>query len=77
MKKPPAIGSWEEDREHKYLVGTTVSVDERLAWVEEMLEIAYAAGAIPKPRDAWGQPIEPGAQRDGDGGESSSSRRTR
>lgn len=51
------IGSWEEDREHEYLVGTTVSADERLAWLEEMLEIAFASGAIPKRRDAWGQPL--------------------
>jgi len=51
------IGSWAEDREHKYLVGTTVSADERLAWLEEMLELALASGAIPKRRDEWGQPV--------------------
>lgn len=51
------IGSWAEDREHKYVVGTMVSADERLAWLEEMLALALASGAIPKRRDEWGQPI--------------------
>lgn len=53
-------GSFAEDRERKYLVGLRVSVEERLAWLEEMLELAFERGAIPKPRDAWGQPIRPG-----------------
>ncbi len=52
------IGSWEEDRERKYLVGLEVSVDERLAWLEEMLEIAHAAGALRRVRDEWGRPLD-------------------
>lgn len=52
------IGSWEEDRERKYLVGLEVSVDERLAWLEEVLEIAHAAGALRRPCDAWGRPLD-------------------
>lgn len=52
-------GSWEEDRERKYVVGLSVSAAERIAWLEEMLAIAFASGALPKPRDAWGQPIAP------------------
>ena len=59
MTSPADWGSWEEDRERKYVVGLEVSADERLAWLEEMLEIALASGALPKPRDAWGQPILP------------------
>lgn len=47
------IGGWAEDREHEYLVGTTVSADERLEWLGEMLEPALASGAIPKRRDEW------------------------
>jgi hypothetical protein len=54
-------GGWDEDRRRKYLVGLEVSAEERLAWLEEMLELAYARGAIPKPRNEWGQPIEPGS----------------
>lgn len=60
MTKP--IGSWEEDREHKYLVGLRVSLEERLAWLEEMVTLAYATGAAPKRRDAWGRPIEPSSE---------------
>ena len=60
MTQPVDWGSWEEDRERKYVVGLEVSADERLAWLEEMLELALASGALPKPRDAWGQPIGPG-----------------
>lgn len=50
-------GSWDSNRERRYLAGLNVTPDERLAWVEEMLELALASGAIPKPRDAWGQPV--------------------
>jgi hypothetical protein len=50
-------GSWESSAEHTYTKGLSVTADERLAWVEEMLELALASGAIPKPRDAWGQPL--------------------
>ena len=58
MDDPPDdIGSWREDQEHKYLVGTTVTADERLAWLEEMLVLALASGALPKPRDEWGRPV--------------------
>jgi len=59
MSEKPSPGSWEEDREHKLVRGLEVSDAERLAWLEEMLVIAYAAGALPRPRDAWGQEIEP------------------
>jgi hypothetical protein len=54
-----AVGSWQEDREHKYVIGTLVSIEERLAWLEEMLALALASGALPKRRDDWGQPIAP------------------
>jgi hypothetical protein len=53
-------GSWAEDRERKFLVGLDVSAAERLAWLEEMLALALARGALPKPRDAWGRPLAPG-----------------
>lgn len=55
-------GSWAEDRERKYLVGLTVGVNERLAWLEEMLELALERGAIPKPRDGWGQTLQTGVR---------------
>jgi hypothetical protein len=55
-------GSWESSEERSYTRGLEVSVEERLAWVEEMLVLMWSTGALPKPRDEWGQPID-GAQR--------------
>ena len=52
------MGTWDEDRERKYLVGLEMTAAERLEWLEEMLVLAFASGALPKPRDEWGQPIE-------------------
>jgi hypothetical protein len=52
-------GRWDEARERAFVVGLEVSPAERLAWLEEMLELALARGAVPKPRDAWGQPLPP------------------
>ena len=56
-------GSWEQDRDRKYVVGLSVSAAERIAWLEEMLAIAFASGALPKPRDEWGQPLAPAIGR--------------
>lgn len=64
MSERDAWGSWAEDREHKQLVGLSVSAAERLAWLDEMLAIAFASGALPKPRDAWGQAIPADHPRD-------------
>jgi hypothetical protein len=55
-------GGWEEVRERSFVVGLEVSAAERLAWLEEMLELTLARGALPKPRDAWGQPLPPDAR---------------
>lgn len=51
-------GTWDDAERRKYLKGLQLTVDERLAWLDEMLELARKHGALPKPRDAWGQPIE-------------------
>ncbi len=56
MSEP--IGSWDEDAEHKRSLGLEVSADERIAWLEEMIALAFASGALPKRRDEWGQPID-------------------
>lgn len=50
-------GSWESTRARAHTVGLTVTADERIAWVEEMLAFAFSVGALPKPRDDWGQPV--------------------
>lgn len=63
--EPPR--GWRDDREHKFVVGLEVTVDERLAWLEEMLELAHASGALPKRRDAWGNTLWPRRDRPGTG----------
>ncbi len=52
------IGSWQENEERRYLVGLEVSLEERLGWLAEMQELALMAGALPRPRDAWGQELD-------------------
>ena len=47
-------GTWDAKRTRSQTVGLQVSAEERLEWVEEMLELATAAGALPKLRDEWG-----------------------
>ena len=54
---PEDWGSWESTRLRGQLAGLAVTADERIAWVEEMLVVAMASGACPRPRDAWGQPL--------------------
>lgn len=52
-------GSWEEDRVHKYVRGMDIPVEERLAWIESMLELALERGAeLKPPRDEWGRPLD-------------------
>lgn len=57
------VGTWDEDREHKYVIGLSVSPDERLAWLEETLVLAFESGALPKPRDVWGRWISSAPRR--------------
>jgi hypothetical protein len=63
MSESGEWGSWRQDREHKYVVGLKVTAAERLAWLEEMLELAWSRGALPKRRDRWGRPLAPGEER--------------
>lgn len=46
-------GTWEEAERRKRLKGLELTAEERLAWLDEMIELARAHGAGPKPRDAW------------------------
>lgn len=55
VRQPPEDwGSWESSRARSLLAGLEATADERIARVEEMLRIAIASGACPRPRDAWG-----------------------
>ena len=36
---------------------------QRLAWLEEVLELAYRAGALSRRNSSWPAPIDPGLRR--------------
>jgi len=40
--------SWEATRRRRLTAGLTVTPAERLAWLEEMIELAAASGALPR-----------------------------
>ncbi len=42
---------WEAHRRHQLTLALRASPAQRLAWLEEMIALAYRAGALPKPRD--------------------------
>ncbi|HEY2408191.1 MAG TPA: hypothetical protein VGI10_19425 [Polyangiaceae bacterium] len=48
-------GSWDADwaanRERKQTLGLSATPAERLAWLEEAIQFAYRAGALPRPRE--------------------------
>jgi len=48
--EPPAEdwGSWQQKRERKFLLGADATPEQRLAWLEEALQLALLAGALPK-----------------------------
>lgn len=48
-------GSFDDDAERKLGAAAAATADERIAWLEEMQQIAWDAGALPKPRDPWGR----------------------
>lgn len=64
MTHGPGWGSWEEDAERKKTLGVESTIDERIAWLEEMAEIAWQSGALPKWRDPWGRWDIPQGERD-------------
>ena len=46
MEKPLSEYRWPDARDELAEIVTRTTPSERLAWVEEMLDIAYAAGAL-------------------------------
>ncbi|HEY4188727.1 MAG TPA: hypothetical protein VGP07_26910 [Polyangia bacterium] len=50
---------WEAARQRSFVRGSSVSPAERVAWLEEMIRVAWSSGALPRPRDAFGQLIDP------------------
>jgi hypothetical protein len=53
---------WESARRRKFTLGLRATPSERLAWLEEVIRLAWAAGALPRrsahPDD--GAPRSPG-----------------
>ena len=48
-------GTWEEDRQSKLDAGLEATADERLTWLQAMLELALESGALPREKDPWGR----------------------
>ena len=45
-------GSWAANEEQKLTMGLRATPAERLAWLEEMIAMAYRCGALPRKRRA-------------------------
>jgi hypothetical protein len=41
---------WEAHRVHQLTMALQATPAQRLAWLEEVIALAYRAGALPKPR---------------------------
>jgi hypothetical protein len=41
---------WESSRRRALTIALAATPAQRLAWLEEAIRIAYASGALPKPR---------------------------
>ncbi len=45
---------WESTRQRKLTLGLAATPAERLSWLESMIVLAWASGALPRPRtDQW------------------------
>jgi hypothetical protein len=49
---------WESARRRSFVRGLRVSPTERVAWLEEMIQVAWASGALPHPRSALGERLD-------------------
>jgi hypothetical protein len=44
-------GSWEAARQRKLTLALEATPAQRLAWLEDAIRFAHAAGALPRPKD--------------------------
>lgn len=44
------VGSWDENRRRKLTLGLEATPAQRLDWLEEMIALAHASGALPRRR---------------------------
>jgi hypothetical protein len=49
-EKPVDWGSWDANEEHKLILGLRATPAQRLAWLEEMILLAFRSGALPRKR---------------------------
>jgi hypothetical protein len=49
-------GSWEAKRKRQYLLALDATPEQRLAWLEEMIRLAHASGALPRTRSPASSP---------------------
>jgi hypothetical protein len=47
---------WESARRRKFTLGLAASPSQRLAWLEEAIRLAWASGALPRPREIGSVP---------------------
>jgi hypothetical protein len=55
-ERPPELaeafwGSWDAKRRLQFVLALEATPEQRLAWLEEMIRIAHASGALPRQRD--------------------------
>jgi hypothetical protein len=49
-EKTTEAGSWAANDEDKLTLGLRATPAQRLAWLEEMIALAYRSGALPRKR---------------------------
>jgi hypothetical protein len=42
---------WDAQERRKYTIGLDATPEQRLEWLEEMIELAHASGALPRRRE--------------------------
>ena len=55
----PEQQTWETSRWDLLELTLAATPEQRLAWLEEVLQIAYEAGALRPRTDEWGRPLDP------------------
>jgi hypothetical protein len=45
-----AVGGWAETRDYRIALTLEATAAQRLEWLEQAIELAHKAGALPRPR---------------------------
>jgi hypothetical protein len=60
-----SANGWEANRRRKLVIGLEATPEQRLDWLEEMIALAHASGALPRRRD-YVIPLEGTIESDGE-----------